>query len=209
MSVLYSGSQNVYICVILNFLKTPLNPDEYMDEQKERLKQIIKDRSILKGSFTLSSGEQSSYYVDARLTTLDPEGVNIISKILLNEILKDPGITTAGGPTLGADPIVGSLISLSWELGFPLNGFIVRKKNKEHGTSRLIEGNLKKGDQVAMLEDVITSGGSVLSAIEAAEDSGGIVKKVLCVVDREQGAGDLLSERGYEYYSIFSISELL
>ncbi len=180
-----------------------------MRELKERLKQIIKERSVLKGNFKLSSGKESSYYVDARLTTLDPEGVNIISKIFLDEIFKDSSIKAAGGPTLGADPIVGSLISQSWDRGKPLKGFIVRKQSKEHGTSKLIEGNLEKGDDVVIVEDVITSGGSVLKAINAVEESGGNVRKVLCVVDRENGAEEVFKDKGYVFYSIFRISELL
>lgn len=180
-----------------------------MNGYRQRLKQIITDRSILKGSFTLSSGEKSSYYVDARLTTLDPEGVNIISKIFLEEIARDTEIKTVGGPTLGADPIVGSIISLSWEMGTPLQGFLVRKQNKQHGTSRLVEGNLNKGDNVAMVEDVITSGGSVLKAIKAVEEQGSRVNKVLCVVDREQGANELFREMGYDFFSIFRISEII
>lgn len=180
-----------------------------MSDNRKRLKQILQEQSILKGSFTLSSGEKSNYYIDARLTTLHPEGVNIISKIFLEEIKKDSDIIRIGGPTLGADPIVGSVISLGWESGLTLGGFIVRKKSKDHGTSKLIEGTLEKGEVVAMVEDVITSGGSVMNAVKAVEEQGAKVKKVLCVVDREQGAEKEFVNMGYEYFSIFKVSELL
>lgn len=180
-----------------------------MSELKDRLKQILVERSVLRGNFKLSSGEESSYYVDARLTTLDAEGVNIISKIFLDEISKDPSVNAAGGPTLGADPVVGALISQSWDSSNPLKGFIVRKKSKKHGTSKMIEGNLDRGDNVVMVEDVITSGGSVLNAINAVEEVGGKVKKVFCIVDREQGAEAKFRDAGYEFFPIFRISELL
>lgn len=180
-----------------------------MNDYRERLKLILKNKSILKGNFTLASGNKSSYYIDARLTTLDSEGINLISKIFLYEILKNPEITAVGGPTMGADPIVGSLISLSHEKGNPLNGFLVRKEEKQHGTGKMIEGNLKQGDKVAVVEDVATTGGSVFKAIDAVEKFGATVEKVLVVVDREAGGEKLFKEKGYELFSIFKVSELL
>ena len=177
--------------------------------KKERLSEILKSKSILKGKFKLASGKESDYYIDARLTTLDAEGVSLIGKIFLNEILNDPEITAVGGPTMGADPIVGSVITQSWSEDKPLNGFLVRKQTKEHGTTKLIEGNLKKDDKVAVVEDVVTTGGSVLKAIDAIEEYGAIVKKVLVVVDREEGVAEIFKEKGYEFYSIYKIIELL
>lgn len=177
--------------------------------ETEKLKLILKNKSILKGSFKLASGKESSYYIDARLTTLDPEGVSIISSIFLDEILKNKDITAVGGPTMGADPIVGSIISLSHHKGNPLNGFLVRKEEKDHGTGKMIEGNINRGDRVAVVEDVVTSGGSVFRAIEAIENFGAKVAKVLVVVDREAGGKELFKERGYELFSIFNVSELL
>lgn len=180
-----------------------------MNDNKEKLKLILKNKSILKGNFKLASGKQSNYYIDARLTTLDPEGVNLISRIFLDEIKKHPGINAVGGPTMGADPIVGSTISISHELGHPLKGFLVRKEEKQHGTGKMIEGNLKEGDKVAVVEDVVTTGGSVFKAIDAIEKFGAIVEKVLVVVDREAGGEELFKEKSYELFSIFKVSELL
>jgi orotate phosphoribosyltransferase len=111
-----------------------------MADNKQRLKEILQEKSILKGDFTLASGKKSTYYIDARLTTLDPEGVNLIGKIFLEEIIKDSSINVVGGPTMGADPIVGSVLALSQEAGCPLPGFLVRKEEKGHGTGKLIEG---------------------------------------------------------------------
>ena len=179
------------------------------DSLKLRLKEILLEKSILRGDFTLASGKKSTYYIDARLTTLDAEGVNLIGKIFLEEIGKDSSINVAGGPTMGADPIVGSVLALSQEEGNPLPGFLVRKEEKGHGTEKLIEGNLKEGDVAAMFEDVVTTWGSVIRAINAVRDSGAEVKKLFVIVDREEGAKAKFEEMGVEFYTIFNISELL
>lgn len=176
---------------------------------RERLKRILMEKSILRGEFTLASGKKSDYYIDARLTTLDPEGVYLIGKVFLDEIRKDPEITAVGGPTMGADPIVGSLMVLSHESGCALPGFLVRKGEKDHGTGKLIEGNLKPGDNVAVVEDIVTTGNSVIKAIEAVRGAGASVNKALVIVDREEGAREAFRKLGIPLFSIFSISELL
>ncbi len=180
-----------------------------MNEVRENLKKILKDNSILHGKFTLSSGKESNYYIDARLSTLHPEGLYLIGKIFLDEIYKNPEIGVVGGPTMGADPIVGSIISLSYQFGNPLKGFIVRKGEKDHGTGKLIEGNLSSGDKVAIVEDVATTGASIIRSMEAAEKVGAGVEKVLVIVDRKEGAREKLEDMGYEFFSIFEIEELL
>jgi orotate phosphoribosyltransferase len=178
-------------------------------DKKDRLKRILLENSILRGKFTLASGKESDYYIDARLTTLHPEGISIIADIFLGEIKMDPLIVTVGGPTMGADPIVGSLLSTSQRENYPLRGFLVRKQEKGHGTGKLIEGNLKPGDNTAVVEDVVTSGRSVITAIDAVRNAGALVRKVLVIVDREEGAAQKLGEMGVDFYSIFKISELL
>ena len=179
------------------------------EDAKKRLRQILKENSILRGSFTLASGKESDYYIDARLTTLHPEGVYLVGEIFLEEIKKDSEINAVGGPTMGADPIVGSLLSASHSSDYPLAGFLVRKQEKGHGTGKLIEGNLKPGDKVVVVEDVITTGGSVIKAIDAVKAAGAEVRKVLVIVDREEGADQKFADLGIEFYSIFKISELL
>lgn len=178
-------------------------------EKRDRLKRILLENSILRGKFTLASGKESDYYIDARLTTLHPEGVSLVADIFLVEIKRDPLIVTVGGPTMGADPIVGSLLSTSQREDYPLRGFLVRKQEKGHGTGKLIEGNLRPGDNTAVVEDVVTSGGSVLTAIDAVRNAGAVVRKVLVMVDREEGAAQKLGELGIDFYAIFTISELL
>lgn len=178
-------------------------------DKKKRLAEILKEKSILKGSFRLASGKESDYYIDGRLTTLDSEGLNLIGDIFLEEILNDPEIKTVGGPTMGADPIVGSVLTRAGMKNLDFSGFLVRKEPKDHGTGKLIEGNLKEGEKVAVVEDVVTTGGSVLKAIYALEKEGAIISKVLVIVDREEGAERKFNELGYNYFSIYRISELL
>ncbi len=180
-----------------------------MSEDRERLKQILKENSILLGKFKLSSGKESNYYIDARLTTLHPEGVHLVGKIFLDEILKDSEIAAVGGPTMGADPIVGSILTLSHQSSHPIRGFLVRKEEKQHGTGKLIEGNLMSGDKVAIVEDVATTGKSILKAIDAVENAGATVEKFLVIVDWEEGARKVLEDLAYEFFSIFKIGELI
>ena len=180
-----------------------------MNREKQRLKAVLKEKSILMGDFTLSSGKKSKYYIDARLTSLDAEGLFLAGKIFLNEILDHPEIKGVGGPTMGADPIVGSIITQSHVVGRNLYGFLVRKEEKKHGTAKLIEGNLKQGDKVIVVEDVITTGGSVIKAVDAVRKAGANVNRVLAMVDREEGAEENFKKLGIDYAPIFSISELL
>ena len=180
-----------------------------MNARKRKLKLILKDKSILFGNFTLASGKESSYYVDARLATLDPEGANLISGIFFEELAGWPDVTAVGGPSAGADPIVGALVSRSYEEGRPLRGFVVRKEEKKHGTGNLIEGNLAGGDKVAILEDVTTTGGSTLRAVDAVKAAGAEVSCVLSVVDRGEETEKIFSDRGCGFFSIFRISEFL
>lgn len=178
-------------------------------EKKDRLKLILLENSILRGKFKLASGKESDYYIDARLTTLDPEGVSLVADIFLEEIRRDPLIASVGGPTMGADPIVGALLGVSHGENYPLRGFLVRKQEKEHGTGKLVEGNLRPGDNAAVVEDVVTSGGSVIMAITAVKNSDANVRKVLVIVDREEGAAAKFRDMGIDFYAIFRISELL
>lgn len=179
-----------------------------MNNKKTRLIEILKKKSILKGKFKLSSGKMTDYYIDGRLTTLDAEGLFLIGEIFLQEILKNPKISTVGGPTMGADPIVGSVLVHGILANKKLNGFLVRKEEKHHGTGKLIEGNLSEGDIVAIVEDVVTTGGSVMRSIKAVEKTGAKISKVLVVLDREDGADKKFMELGYEFYSIFKFSDL-
>ena len=155
-----------------------------MNKSRGKLKLILRGKSILLGNFTLASGKQSSCYINAGLTTLDTEGADLISEILPGESAAHGGVTAVGVPSAGAGPVAGAIISRSHEEGLPLRGFIVRKKEKEHGTENLTEGGLCEGDKVAIAEDGIATGGFALRGIDIVESAGAEVRRVFCVVYR-------------------------
>ena len=140
---------------------------------------------------------------------MGPEDANLISEIFLGEISAQGGVTAVGESSTGADPMVGAIISRSYQRGMPLRGFIVRKKEKEHGTGNMIEGGLRTGDRVAIVEDVITTGGSVLRAIDFVESAGAEVRGVFCVIDRGEETEKTFLKRGCSFFSLFRVSELL
>jgi orotate phosphoribosyltransferase len=178
-----------------------------MDEREE-LKEILKKRSVLKGDFTLTSGKKSTYYVNGKMTTLNARGLYLSAKLLFDRF---DGLTYDGfaGPTIGADPIIGALLALSAQKGLEKEGLLIRKEPKGHGTKSLIEGNLANGMPVILLEDVATTGGSLLKAAKAIEDGGGTVVAVFTIIDREEGATAALAQAGYRFSSLFKVKELL
>lgn len=175
---------------------------------RDELLEILMKNSFKRGEFTLTSGAKSNYYINGKLTTLDSRGAYLLARIFL-AMISDDVPDAVGGLTLGADPIIGSMLSLAGMEDLQLNGFIVRKATKQHGTQSLIEGALSEGDRVVIIEDVTTTGGSSLKAIEAVEAAGGKVTKVLVIVDRQQGATENLKKKGYRLESIFTVEELL
>jgi len=175
---------------------------------RDRLRQMLLERSMRFGEFVLSSGATSNYYIDVRKTSLHPEGLKLISH-MFHEILQTDNVTAVGGLTLGADPLVAGLMLYSAERGRPLEGFLVRRTTKDHGLRGQVEGNLAGHKRVAILDDVITSGESVLIAAEAAESYKAQVVRVLAVVDRGQGASQIFQQRGLPFTTLFSIGELL
>lgn len=169
---------------------------------KEELKKLLRETGAVKtGEFTLSSGKKSNFYIDCRKVTLHPRGAKLIGKIILDKI-KGLKIDAIGGLTLGADPITSAVVTLS-----DIPGFIVRKREKEHGTKQKIEGLIEPGWNVVVVEDVATTGASALQAIEAVEAFGAKVVKVISVVDREEGAAEAL--KNYDFDPIFKKSELV
>ena len=174
---------------------------------RDRLKAMLKEHSLMFGDFTLVSGKKSKYYFDSKKTTLLPEGAYLTAAEILktlrdNEIRAD----AIGGMTLGADPIVCPVAALSQIEGAPLRAFIVRKEAKDHGTGRQIEGNLEPGSRVVVVDDVVTTAGSTLRAIEAVQAAGHEVVAVICLVDREEGGTEKLSK--YPYFPLFRRSEI-
>jgi orotate phosphoribosyltransferase len=158
-------------------------------EMKERLIEIILERSFKYSEdppFTLVSGLKSNYYFNCKPTTLDPEGMNLIGSLVF-EMLADADVTAAGGLTLGADPIANALSVISFQKGKPIKSFIVRKDVKDHGTKSAVEGNVKSGERVAIIDDVITTGGSTITAIGRAREAGLVIDRAVVLIDREEG----------------------
>lgn len=180
---------------------------------KEKLKQefiqLVKEKSLITNvQRVLTSGRVSSYYIDAKMTTLDPKGANLTARLLL-EVLKPYDIDAIGGYTLGADPIVSSVAALSADTERPLPAFIVRKEPKKHGERKMIEGPFERGWRVAVVDDVVTTGGSTLKACKAVEEEGGKVVVALALVDRLEGGRESLEKQGYTFISLITRDDLL
>jgi orotate phosphoribosyltransferase len=179
-----------------------------LKELKADLLTLLNKEALKRGKFVLSSGKTSNYYLDGRIITLTPEGAYLVAEIIL-ELVKDRKIAAIGGPTLGADPIVGAIAALSHIQKIPLKTFIVRKTVKEHGTQRQIEGPaLKCGDSVILVDDVATTGKSLVEAKEALDKIGVNVEYAIVIVDRDEGAKENLSKIGLKLESIFTIEDL-
>ena len=181
-----------------------------MDEQLQELRKIIREKSLRVGEFTLSSGKKGNYYLDCRMTTLDPRGALLTGRLILDRIRKENIQADAiGGLTMGADPIVTAGAVVSALEGRPLPAFIVRKEPKGHGAQRSIEGyDGKPGSRVILVDDVCTSGDSILKAAYKAEEAGYQVVAAFCVVDREEGGTDLIAKK-CPFYALFTAKELL
>jgi orotate phosphoribosyltransferase len=175
---------------------------------KTKLLALLKREALKTGEFVLSSGKTSNYYLDGRIITLTPEGAYLAASIIL-ELIKDKGIDAVGGPTLGADPIVGAIACLSHIENIPIKTFIVRKTAKEHGTQRQIEGPaLKEGSRVILVDDVATTGKALIEAKEALDKIGVEVELAIVIVDRGEGASVNLAKAGLRLESIFSRQDL-
>ena len=169
---------------------------------KDYLIELLKENEVfLKGDFTLSSGKKSDYYINMKKAITDPEILSTISK-LITELIADDDIDKVAGPALGAVPIA---TAVSLESNIPL--LMIRKEKKGYGTSKLIEGELNEGDNVIVVEDVSTTGGSLLKAIKAIQDNGGNVKRAFVVVDRQEGAIEAFKKEGIDLEHLISVNE--
>ena len=178
--------------------------DSELSETLDRLLALALERGAIKyGDFTLTSGKKSSYYFDGRLLSLDPEGAFLISQAII-PLLDQAGAMAVGGTTLGADPMVAALALASHIKGRSIPAFIVRKESKTHGTKQNIEGPLEPGTNVAIVDDVCTTGGSLFHAIEAAEEAGCSVVKVVSILDRNEGGSEEMRKRGYNFSTLLA-----
>jgi orotate phosphoribosyltransferase len=181
-----------------------------MDE-RQRLQQILLAKSYRKGSFTLTSGKTSDFYIDGKQTTLSAEGGYLCGRLLFELIRQAPEpIAAVGGMTLGADPLVTAVSVVSYLENAPIPAFIVRKEAKGHGTGNYIEGlqNLPAGCRVALIEDVVTTGGTLLTVIDRVAAAGFTVGIVVTVVDRQEGGAEALAARGYPLKALFTREQL-
>ena len=185
-------------------------------QSRERLLALLKRNSVCHGDFLLASGGRSSFYIDCKLTTLDPVGATLVGEVMFDLICgaaKERGLKldAVGGLTMGADPLALAIgmRSVLVAAAQPLQVFSVRKSPKAHGQLKLIEGNFHTGNHVAVLEDVVTRGESTLKAIDAVEQSGGHVGLVAVLVDREEGGRQKILDRGYPVVSVFGRNEVL
>ena len=179
------------------------------DNKLRQLADIVRDRSLQVGEFTLSSGRTSRYYIDARTTTMSAAGAALIGTLGLEAIREEAWApASVGGLTLGADPVAYAISAAS--VGSPpiVDAFTVRKTPKAHGTARRIEGCFAPDAPVVIVEDVITSGGSALAAVEAVREAGGTVVGVLAVVDRDEGGADAIRAAGVPLHVLLRIADL-
>ncbi|MCP4632370.1 MAG: orotate phosphoribosyltransferase [candidate division Zixibacteria bacterium] len=175
-------------------------------DKKERLREIILKDALRFGDFTLASGKKSNYYLNGKMVTLSSEGLALTGELMYN-IAKELNVDAVGGPTLGADPIIGSILTVAGLKGDALGGFIVRKAVKDHGTKSLIEGPLKEGSKVLMVEDVVTTAGTWIKAAEEVNALNCEIVAMVCLVDREQTAKENLKKHGFKYLPLFYKSD--
>ena len=173
---------------------------------REALKALILEKSLQFGDFTLASGKQASFYLDCRKVTLDPQGANLIGAGIL-EMLGDDLPDAVGGMAIGADPITAAVITLAGQQHKPLQGFIVRKEAKQHGAGRAVEGPVEPGMSAVIVEDVVTTGGSSLKAIEHVEAFGMKVVGVIAIIDRLEGGAEAFAAKGYQLRTLLTIAD--
>ncbi|GAB6072253.1 orotate phosphoribosyltransferase [Venenivibrio stagnispumantis] len=180
-------------------------------DYKKRLEELIRERALKVADepiFKLSSGKMSNYYLDLRTITLDPEGGFVIGNIIF-DMIKDKNPDAIGGLTLGADPIAYATSIISFIKNKPIKPFVVRKEPKGHGTGKQIEGNLKPGENVFIVEDVVTTAGSSLKAAKVVKEFGANILGIIAIVDREEGGEENIKKEGFNFYPIFKVSYFL
>jgi len=170
------------------------------------LEQLIRAKALRFGKFTLASGREASYYLDCRQITLDAEGARLVGEGML-DLLGDDLPDLVGGMAIGADPITAAILTLAGVRGIALRGVMVRKEAKQHGTGRFVEGPYQEGESIVIVEDVVTTGGSSLMAIERCEAVGLKVRRVLAIIDRLEGGREAFAERGYELTTLFTVRD--
>ena len=179
-----------------------------MAYNRDALIDLLRSESLQLGEFTLASGKKASYYLDCRKITLHPKGANLIAEGML-EVMRQSGPLpdAVGGMAIGADPITASIVTLAGQQDLPIKGFMVRKEPKGHGTGKQIEGPVVPGQRVVIVEDVITSGGSALKAVDVAIDFGLQVERVIAIIDRLAGGEAAFAAKGSPLTTLTTIRD--
>ena len=178
-----------------------------MADERARLLELIRRDAVQHGDFVLSSGRRATFYIDCRLVTLAAEGSYLVGKTML-ELLDETPAEAVAGMTVAADPVVTAMALVSYLEGRPLAGLIVRKEAKAHGLGRQVEGPLRPGMRVVVVDDTFTTGGSALQAVAAVEAVGGRVERILGLIDRDEGARAAIEARGYGFDCLFTLADL-
>ena len=173
---------------------------------KEALKEVVREKALEFGDFVLASGKKASFYLDCRKVTLDSRGARLVAQGIL-QLLGDELPDAIGGMAIGADPITAAILTEADMQGKSLRGFIVRKEAKGHGKGNQVEGPVVSGDRVIIVEDVVTTGGSSLKAIEHVEAAGLKVERVIAIIDRLSGGREAFAAKGYELQTLLTIED--
>lgn len=180
------------------------------DSRRQALLDLILEVSFRRGRVVLKSGRESDFYLDLRQTLMSPKGARLAGELLLDALGAGPPVASIGGMVVGAVPLVAAVLAAEGrnDTESPLRGFFVRKEAKGHGLGRRLEGRFRSGDSVALLEDTCTTGGSTLEAARVVEEAGGKISRVLCLVDRGEGAVEAFAERGLQLEALFGREDL-
>lgn len=175
---------------------------------KQVLAALLREKALRFGDFTLASGKKAKYYLDCKQVTLDPRGARLVAEGIL-DLLQDRSVMpkAIGGMAIGADPITAAVITMSDLRGIPMVGFMIRKDPKGHGTNQYVEGPVRPGDEAVIVEDVVTTGGSSMAAIDRAQAFGLKVIQVIGIVDRMEGGAEAFAKKGYTFASLFTIRD--
>jgi orotate phosphoribosyltransferase len=174
---------------------------------KQALIALVRQKALKFGEFTLASGKKATYYLDGKQVTLDPTGARLVAEGILDLLAAGPLPAAVGGMSIGADPITAAVVTMSAVRGTPLLGFMVRKESKGHGTNQFLEGPVTPGQTAVIVEDVVTTGGSSLKAIERAESFGLKIVGVVAIIDRMEGGAQAFAKRGYPLTSLLTIRD--
>jgi len=195
-------------------MRRPSTPRSQFESNLLRAKvfKLIQEKSFSKGRYKLVSGKESNYYLDMKPTMFNPEGADALSELILDR-LNEVTVDYVGGLALGAVPLISTITMLSHCRGYPISGFFVRKDIKDHGTKKLVEGLARgetlSGKRAVILDDVTTTGGSAMIAVDAAKDLGAEIVLVLSIVDREEGATEFYQAQGIPFAALFTASEFM